>query len=613
MADAADSGSAGSTRESSATAVRAQLDRIVKSPPFQQSPRRRRFLEYVVNETLEGRGGRLKGYTIAVEVFDRPSTFDANADPIVRIEAGRLRDRLREFYQVEGQGDPVRIDLPKGSYTPTIAFRQEAEQASSQHSAELSNNLFASPSVQVDGGRAGHASAWTRPVMLAAALLLASTAAIWVLAGRHRDQPLPDKPSIAVLPFNTIGGDAVWGRLADGMTEDIITDLSHSKDLVVIARNSAAVYKDEPVDVRKVGQELNVKYVLEGSIQPIGQRIRVTAQLIDAISGSHVWSERYDRPADDLFLVQSGVTQRIAATLAGYEGPVADAERSLLRRKPPASLTAFDTYLLGMEAKHKVTGDGLIEAERLFHKALELDPNLARAHVGLVDVQFYLIDLGLAPSVAEALSKMMTAGERAVSLDPNDGKTHYAFGLAQLYNGKPEQAAAEFARAQTLSPSDADMLVCIGWSLPMLGQSDRAVELVDQALILNPHYPDWYNQGLSYVYFFGKKFDLSVKYRLLVKQPLALDYIFLAMAYAYLGRTADSAAAGAKAMTLDPAWTAERYLSEAGGFEDNAADFFVDGARKAGLPACVLADKVKGMPNLVRVKSCDASRVGTSN
>jgi tetratricopeptide (TPR) repeat protein len=182
-----------------------------------------------------------------------------------------------------------------------------------------------------------------------------------------------------------------------------------------------------------------------------------------------------------------------------------------------------------------------------------------------------------------------------------------------LYNGKPEQAAAEFARAQTLSPSDADMLVCIGWSLPMLGQSDRAVELVDQALILNPHYPDWYNQGLSYVYFFGKKFDLSVKYRLLVKQPLALDYIFLAMAYAYLGRTADSAAAGAKAMTLDPAWTAERYLSEAGGFEDNAADFFVDGARKAGLPACVLADKVKGMPNLVRVKSCDASRVGTSN
>ena len=260
------------------------------------------------------------------------------------------------------------------------------------------------------------------------------------------------------MPFDNIGDDPKWERLADGITEDIITDLSHSKDLIVIARNSTEVYKGKPIDIRQIGRDLGVKYVLEGSIQSMGDRIRVNAQLIEAATGSHVWSERYDRPVDDLFAVQNDVTERIAATLGGYEGAVAEAERHLIRRKPPASLTAFDTYLLAMEAKHKVTKEGLIEAEGLFRKALELDPQLARAYAGLVDVQCYLIDLGLAPSVEEAVSKMMEAGEKAVQLDPNDGKTHFALGLAYSYHGKPEQALAEFDRAETLAPSDADVL-----------------------------------------------------------------------------------------------------------------------------------------------------------
>src|SRR5262249_42138210 len=152
--------------------------------------------------------------------------------------------------------------------------------------------------------------------------------------------PLSDKASIAVLPFNNIGGDSKWDRFADGITEDIITDLSHSKDLIVIARNSTEVYKGKPVDMRQIGHDLSVKYVLEGSIQSLGERIRVTAQLIEATSGSQVWSERYDRAIDDLFTVQNDVTQRIAATLGGWEGAVAEAERRLLRRKPPRDLTA---------------------------------------------------------------------------------------------------------------------------------------------------------------------------------------------------------------------------------------------------------------------------------
>jgi tetratricopeptide (TPR) repeat protein len=223
-----------------------------------------------------------------------------------------------------------------------------------------------------------------------------------------------------------------------------------------------------------------------------------------------------------------------------------------------------------------------------------------------------LIDLGLAPSVEEALSKMMEAAEKSVELDPDDGNTHLALGGAYAYHGKAEQALAEFDRAENLSPSDADLLLVIAWSLPAFGQTDRAVSLAERALKLNPRYPDWYNQGLSYVFFFGGQYDKSVKYRLLVKEPLALDYAFLAVAYAYLGRTGDAEAAAANVKKLDPNWTAERYLSDTGGFAEKEAELFVNGARKAGLPDCVPADKLKEMPNLIRVKSCDQQRAKIS-
>ena len=443
--------------------------------------------------------------------------------------------------------------------------------------------------------------------VVALILLLLGAAGAWRWSSPPVS-PLSEKASIAVLPFDNIGGNSKWDRFADGITEDIITDLSHSKDLIVIARNSTEVYKGKPADIRQVGRDLGVKYVLEGSIQSLGERIRVTAQLVEAASGSHIWSERYDRPVEDLFAVQNDVTQTIAATITGYEGAVAEAERSLVRRKPPSDLTAYEYYLLGMEAKHKVTKEGLNEAEGLFHKALGLDPQLARAYVGLVDVQFYLIDLGLAPSVEEALAKQMEAAQKAVEIDPDDGKTHLALGTAYEYHGKPQQALAEFDRAETLSPSDADLLLVIAWSIPGFGETERAVSLAERALKLNPHYPDWYNQGLSYVFFFGEQYDKSVKYRLLVKEPLALDYAFLAMAYAYLGRTGDAEAAAANVKKLDPTWIAERYLSEGGGYADKEAELFVNGARKAGLPDCVPADTLKDMPNLIHVKSCDQQR-----
>jgi TolB-like protein/tetratricopeptide (TPR) repeat protein len=575
--------------ESDQKAIREQLVRILNSNPFHQAQRRQRFLEYIVNEVLAGHGDRLKGYNIAQAVFDRAETFDPNIDPIVRMEAARLRDRLREYYDGDGEADPILISLPKGTYTPRIEFRQAA-------------TLDPRPDRAIPIKRLG---------MLAAAVLLIIAAGVWGLQYWTSGSSLPEKPSVAVLLFDNIGADPKWDRLADGMTDDVITDLSHSKDLVVIARNSTELYKGKPIDLRQIGRNLNVKYVLQGSIQSMGDQIRVNAQLIEVASGAHVWSERYDRPADDLFVVQNNVTQRIAATLTGsWGGIVAQAERRLLKRKPPASLSAFDTYLLATESHNKVTKQSLIEAEGLYRKALQLDPQLARAYVGLAEVQTYLIDLGFAPSVDEALSKMMEAGEKAVQLDPDDGATHYALGVAYNFQGKLEQALAEFDRAEALSPSDADLLLNIAWAISYFTDPARAVSLSERSLALNPHYPDWYNQGLGVVHFFAEQYDKSIKYRSLVKEPVALDYAFLAMAYAYLGRTGDAEAAAANVKKLDPTWIAERHLL---GAAETQAELFVEGARKAGLPVCLPADKLKEMPNLIRVKSCDEERAKLGN
>ena len=257
-------------------AVREQLVRILTSGPFRQSGRRQRFLEYLVNETLAGRGERLKGYSLALAVFDRPETFDPTTDPLVRVEAARLREKLREYYGTDGQDDLIHIGLPKGTYTPQIEFRQPATPGT-----RLDRPDATTPDRPLDPSQ-GSVASQPRARKTSFGVLAASIIAVLLvlLAGFSAwrwwvpSTPLSEKASIAVLPFESIGNDPKWDRFADGITEDIVTDLSHSKDLFVVARNSMEVYRGKPADVRTVGRDLGVRYLLEGSIQPSGDQIR---------------------------------------------------------------------------------------------------------------------------------------------------------------------------------------------------------------------------------------------------------------------------------------------------------------------------------------------------
>ena len=539
--------------ESDQKAIREQLVRILNSGPFHQSQRRQRFLEYLVNETLAGRGERLKAYNVALEVFERPETFDPITDPLVRIEAARLREKLREYYGTDGQGDPIHIDLPKGTYTPLIEFLPALNEAV-----------------------------------------------------EHKLLGVPKSPAIAVLPFVNLSGDPAGDRLADALTENVITNLSLSRDLFVIARNSTLTYKDRSVDPRQIGRELGVMYILEGSIQASSDRVRITAQLIEAATGRHVWSNRYDRPLEDIFAIQYEVTEKVAGTLTGWEGAIAEAERAVARRKSPANLQAYDYYLLGIEAKHKETKEDNIRAQELFRKALELDPRFARAYTGLALTYGYEIWLSYTESRARSLRDWLAAVQKAVALDPYDGEAHVVLGYAYRMLNDYERATHELDRGLELQPNSPDLLMLYVENLPMLGNPQKGVELAERAIRLNPNYPAWYLYGLHRVYYFAGEFEKALA---AARQAQELSGPLLAAIYGQLGRNAEAAEGAANVLKLDPDWSAERDISDTGAFARQAElDLYLDGIRKAGLPVCASATALQQRPEMKRLPICEQAR-----
>jgi TolB-like protein/Tfp pilus assembly protein PilF len=452
-----------------------------------------------------------------------------------------------------------------------------------------------------------------RPASIAAAivLLLAAGAAGAWYALWPPGEPLPnDQPSIAVLPFDNLSGDAATGRLADGITEDIITDLARFAYLDVIARNSTLPYKDKPVDVRQIGKELNVRYVLEGSIQRQADRVRVTAQLIDVAGGAHVWSERWDRPAQDVFAVQTELAESVANRIGGY-GLVEAAGREIAKRKRPESLTAYDLYLLGIEAKHRMTQESLQEAVRLLQRSLELDPQLARAWTGLAWAYVLSANFG-GPDRAVLLQKELDAARRAVQLDPMDAEAHSALGDAVGNMGDFAQAKAEMERALQLNPnSDIVLLLYTFWA-STFGEPEKGVEAAEKFIRLNPNYPTWATQGLSYAFFHAGRYDDSLQ--ILEKRPDdTMDpglFIRKAGSLAALGRAAEAKAVVTKALARFPDISIEKHISVP--MADHERQRYIETMRKAGFPACAKAEELAKFEKPIPLSECETERAKTT-
>jgi TolB-like protein/Flp pilus assembly protein TadD len=424
-------------------AVLEELHRVLDSPPFATAARSRRFLTYVVEQTLAGQSDAIKEIVLASEVFDRPTDFDPRVDTIVRVEAGKLRKRLEEYYASSAAPSAVRIEMPKGSYVPRFVTPESNVLATPNDNAPaLITEVAAAPAAR--GRRKLIAAA-----IAAVAVVVAGVIVSFGRSGRSPSAVTPDvPPAIAVLPFQNFSSDPNNEYLADGLAEDLTDALVQTPGLRVASRTSAFLFKGQQADVRDIGVKLNVGYVIEGSVRREGERLKVSAQLVRTDDGYHVWSRGFERDVHDVLAVQDEIARAVVdAVQVKLSGNQAATARPHV---PP--FEAFDLYLRGVDALARAD---VIRAEELLQRAIAADPKYSRPYVAVTRVFTTADIMGGAPRL-EMLEKARRSIRTALELEPTSADAHVAYGsLLARHDYQWEMAETEMRRALALDPNSS--------------------------------------------------------------------------------------------------------------------------------------------------------------
>jgi tetratricopeptide (TPR) repeat protein len=364
------------------------------------------------------------------------------------------------------------------------------------------------------------------------------------------------------------------------MTEEIITGLARFRSLFVIARNSSFAFRGKPIDIAEIGRKLGVSYILEGSIRRAGGRIRITAQLIEAATGAHLWAERYDRSLDDIFTVQDDVAQMIVSTLVGR---IEESRLQQSLRKPTVSLAAYDCLLRGIAHYRGYADDDNQKAFTMFERAVALDPRYAVAHAYLARLELTLHGSAAAP--AEVLDTAFRRATHALELDPLESRCHVALGVVWLYRRDHEAAEYHYRRAYELNPNDADQMMRLGALVALRGRSKEALDWMARAIRLNPFHHMWYyNQRAIPLYSLGRYAEAAQDFKK-VPNPGYWSSARLAACYAQLGQVSEAQAAMAKVLKLRPDFSTADFLRRDVLLERaEDRDHLREGLIKAGLP-----------------------------
>jgi adenylate cyclase len=380
---------------------------------------------------------------------------------------------------------------------------------------------------------------------------------VLALAAPPSKSPAPAraaKPSIIVLPFVNMSGDPEQEFFADGLTEDILTDLSRFHELFVISRNTSSKYKGKAVDVRAVAKELGVQYVVEGSVRKAGNRVRITVQLIDGEADAHLWAERYDRELNDIFALQDEITAAIVAVLPGR---VEAAARERVERKPTDNMAAYEYVLAAKVLHHRSSKADNAEALRLIERAIELDPKYAHAHAWRACIFGQMITYGWCELDA-GLRTIEDEVSRALALDDNDSDVHRILAALKLRQDDHEKAVYHQARALNLNPNDDLIVVQQGEILTWLGQAEEGIEWIRKAMRLNPYHPPRFWSHLGRAYFVARRYAEAVE---AVQRVPSLDYFHLASlagCFAMLGDTARAQSQAAETLKRKPDFSVAR-------------------------------------------------------
>ena len=410
-------------------------------------------------------------------------------------------------------------------------------------------------------------------------------AASAVPLGATQPLPLPDKPSIAVLAFTNMSGDPEQEYFSDGITEDIITALSKFRSLFVVARNSAFSFKGQSIEVKEIGRKLGVRYVVEGSVRRAGNRVRITAQLIDAVADTHIWAENYDRDLDDIFAVQDEVT---IAIVTAIEPSLRSAERDRAHRKPTESLDAWESYQRGLWNLYSSKAQDKAEAQSFFRRAIELDPNFASAHAGLADAIITDVVLGLGADPTPALGEARSAAERALTLDGDDALAHALMGGVHMMLGEHEAAISACRTALALNPNLATARFFLGETLLYSGRHKESIVELDAAIRLSPRDPDLWGilVDKAEAYMAMERYEEGLEFaRASQRQPNAGFWAHVAevVALAHLDRIEEARQALERVRAIKPDFDLDFVVSFIQQVRWVGPEFYFEGLKNAGL------------------------------
>jgi len=398
-------------------------------------------------------------------------------------------------------------------------------------------------------------------------------------AGRDRSPERPGKPAVAVLPFVNMSGDPEQLYFSDGLTEDIITELSRFKSLDVVARNSTFVYRDQAVDVSEIGEKVGASHLLEGSVRKSGKHIRLTAQLIDAKTGKHIWADRFDRELEDIFVLQDELVRSIVSALA-VRLNAADTKRSL--RKPASSLAAYDLYLRAVDLDSSYNPDSVHQARELASQAVALDPGFARAYTALA-AEIFTCGWFENAAPESYLDEALRAAAKAVELDPDDSFCISTLAITHLQRREFDQARHYFDQALKSNPNDSWIWADYAWFLASIGQSEEALERLDSKETFEPYPPNWHWEIRGQVLYALKRFDEA---RTSFERMSVVPFWAKGYLAACCGQLGDTEAAGrywAEALESAPnlGETFGRWLEA---YQDPGdVEHWMEGLRKAGI------------------------------
>ena len=434
---------------------------------------------------------------------------------------------------------------------------------------------------------------WTIVAVTAMLIVFVAAFSIWNYyfrppAKENAATALPEKPSIAVLPFDNLSGDSDQNYLADGITENIITALSKIPEMLVIARNSVFTYKDKPIKIQQVGQDLGVRFVLEGSIQKAEDQVRITGQLIDATTGHHLWADQYDRELEDLFAVQDEITMHIASAL---QVELTDGKQAQVRHRSTNNLRAWSYAVKGYSLYERITKDDNAKARELFEKAVELDPDYAWAWAMIGFTYFIDTRYGWHRPREESEKMMIEYGQKAVKLDDSIPDVYLLLASPHIWRKEHDEAIALAEKAIAIDPNSAESYAELGMYYRFAGRFEDSIRMTEKAIRLHPYYPDWYLYSLEYSYYYlgqyEKAIEFAKKHLKLIENRGGTDtfwqHLILAQNYIRLGQDKDARYHAAEALKKNPEYTF-KWEREGSMYKDPALiEQQIEDLRKAGL------------------------------